>query len=316
MSEEPPSTKESVEDSGSLNDEPRRTTGIIGWLKRLRGSRNGDTSLRDRVEALIDEREERAEPIDPEEHTLIANVLKLGTVTIYDVMVPRADIVAVEAGTSLDKLIAVMTQQGHSRVPVYQSTLDDAIGMIHIRDVLGAIQKTNGGRGRRPSLRTLVRQLLFVAPSMRVLDLLLQMRKSRIHMALVVDEYGGIDGLVTIEDLVEEIVGEIEEEHEAATGPRMEERPDGSMIVDARLPIVDFEVKAGPLVTGSEEEGEIDTVGGFVSVLVGRVPVRGELVVHDASGLEFEVMDADPRRVKRLRVRNMPAHPAVHGDRG
>lgn len=313
MSEEPPSSRRIADDNGSANDEPRKTTGLVGWLKGFRGNRNGDTSLRDQVEALIDEREERAEPIDPEEHTLIANVLKLGTVTIYDVMVPRADIVAVEAGTSLDEVIGVMTRQGHSRIPVYQGTLDDAIGMIHIRDVLGAIDKANG-RARRPALRRLVRQLLFVAPSMRVLDLLLQMRKSRVHMALVVDEYGGIDGLVTIEDLVEEIVGEIEEEHEATPGPRMEERPDGSMIVDARVPIEDFEVKAGPLVTGSEEEGDIDTVGGFVSVLAGRVPVRGELVVHDASGLEFEVMDADPRRVKRLRVRNMPAHPAVHGD--
>ncbi|UCH76218.1 MAG: HlyC/CorC family transporter [Rhodospirillales bacterium] len=299
--------------SAPPQEEPRWSAGIVSWLKGLRGNRNGDTSLRDQVEALIEEREERAEPIDPEEHTLIANVLKLGTVTIYDVMVPRADIVAVEAGTPLGDVVAVMMQHGHSRIPVYQGTLDDAIGMVHIRDVLGAVDKANG-RGRRPALRRLVRQLLFVAPSMRVLDLLLQMRKSRIHMALVVDEYGGIDGLVTIEDLVEEIVGEIDEEHEAATGPRMEERPDGSMIVDARLPIEDFEVKAGPLVTGSDEEGDIDTVGGFVSVLAGRVPVRGELVVHDASGLEFEVMDADPRRVKRLRVRNLPAHPAMHGD--
>ncbi len=313
MSEEPPSIRKTAADNGSANDDVRKTTGIVGWLKGLRGGRNGDTSLRDRVEALIDEREERAEPIDPEEHTLIANVLKLGTVTISDVMVPRADIDAVEAGTPLDEVVAVMTRKGHSRIPVYQGTLDDAIGMIHIRDVLGAIDKANG-RGRRPGLRRLVRQLLFVAPSMRVLDLLLQMRKSRIHMALVVDEYGGIDGLVTIEDLVEEIVGEIEEEHEAATAPRMEERPDGSMVVDARLPIEEFEVKAGPLVTGSEDEGDVDTLGGFISVLAGRVPVRGELVVHDASGLEFEVMDADPRRVKRLRVRNMPGHLAVHGD--
>ncbi len=300
-------------DGASTNDGAGKTTGLVAWLKALRGGRNGDSSLRDQVEALIDEREERAEPIDPEEHALIANVLRLGTVTIYDVMVPRADIDAVEASTPLDEVIEVMTRQGHSRVPVYQGTLDDAIGMIHIRDVLGAISKANG-RGRKPSLRRLVRDLLFVAPSMRVLDLLLQMRKSRIHMALVVDEYGGIDGLVTIEDLVEEIVGEIEEEHEAATGPRMEEGPDGSMVVDARLPIEDFETKAGPLVTGSQEEGDVDTVGGFVSVLAGRVPVRGELVVHDASGLEFEVMDADPRRVKRLRVRNLPAQPAPHGD--
>ncbi len=313
MSEESPTNTSTTADGESSGEEAGRPSGIVAWLKGLCGSRNGDTSLRDQVEALIDEREERAEPIDPEEHALIANVLKLGTVTIYDVMVPRADIDAVEASTPLDEALEVMTRQGHSRVPVYQATLDDAIGMIHIRDVLAAISKANG-RGRRPGLRRLVRDLLFVAPSMRVLDLLLQMRKSRIHMALVVDEYGGIDGLVTIEDLVEEIVGEIEDEHEAANGPRMEERPDGSIVVDARLPIEDFEVKAGPLVTGSEEEGDIDTVGGFVSVLAGRVPMRGELVVHDASGLEFEVMDADPRRVKRLRVRNMPAHPAPHGD--
>jgi CBS domain containing-hemolysin-like protein len=226
-------------------------------------------------------------------------------------MVPRADIVGVEVGTSLAEAVAVMTSQGHSRIPVYQSTLDDVIGMIHIRDVLGAVERANGS-GRRPALRSLVRQVLFVAPSMRVLDLLLQMRKSRNHMALVVDEYGGIDGLVTIEDLVEEIVGEIEEEHEAATAPRMVERPDGSVIADARLPIEELEERAGALVSGTEEEGEVDTVGGFVTGLAGRVPVRGELIVHNASGLEFEIVDADPRRVKRVRVRNMPAHPDLH----
>lgn len=313
MTEEPPSSRRLTANNGSGDDDVRKSGGILSWLKGLRNSRNGDKSLRDSVEALIEEREERAEPIDPEEHTLIANVLKLGTVTVSDAMVPRADIDAVEAGTKLDEVVAVMTRQGHSRIPVYQGSLDEVVGMIHIRDVLGAIDKANG-RGRRPALRSLVRKVLFVAPSMRVLDLLLQMRKSRIHMALVVDEYGGVDGLVTIEDLVEEIVGEIEEEHEAATAPRMEERPDGSMIVDARLPIEEFEVKAGPLVTGSDDEGDVDTLGGFVSVLAGRVPVRGELVIHGASGLEFEVMDADPRRVKRLRVRNMPAHPAAHGD--
>jgi CBS domain containing-hemolysin-like protein len=240
-------------------------------------------------------------------------VLKLGTVTIEDAMVPRADIDAVEDTIPLDEVVAAMTKKGHSRIPVYQGTLDDVIGMIHIRDVLGAVERANGN-GKRPSLRSLVRQVLFVAPSMRVLDLLLQMRKSRNHMALVVDEYGGIDGLVTIEDLVEEIVGEIEEEHEAATAPRIEECPDGTIIVDARLPIEELEEKSGPLLAGTEEESDVDTLGGFVSVLAGRVPVRGELIVHEVSGLEFEIMDADPRRVKRLRVRNMPAHPGAHGD--
>lgn len=312
MSEEPPSTRRLSTDSGT-SDESRGEGWLASLLKGLRGKGNGESSLRDSVEALIEQREESAEPIDPEEHTLIANVLKISTVTVDDAMVPRADIDAVEVGTPLDEVVAVMTRQGHSRIPVYKATLDEVIGMVHIRDVLGAVQRANGS-GKRPGLRNLVRQVLFVAPSMRVLDLLLQMRKSRNHMAMVVDEYGGIDGLVTIEDLVEEIVGEIEEEHEAAIAPRLEERPDGSIVADARLPIEDLEERAGPLVAGTEDEGEVDTLGGFVSVLAGRVPVRGELVVHPESGLEFEIMDADPRRVKRLRVRNIPAHPDAHGD--
>jgi len=313
MSEEPPSTRRPPGDNGSTAEEPRKQGWLAAFFRGLRGKGNGENSLRDSVEALIEQREEQAEPIDPEEHTLIANVLTLGTVTVEDAMVPRADIDAVEDDTPLDEVVAAMTKKGHSRIPVYQDTLDEVIGMIHIRDVLGAVQRANGDN-ERPSLRTLVRQVLFVAPSMRVLDLLLQMRKSRNHMALVVDEYGGIDGLVTIEDLVEEIVGEIEGEHDAATAPRMEECPDGTVIVDARLPIEELEERAGPLLAGTEEEADVDTLGGFVSALAGRVPVRGELIIHEESGLEFEIMDADPRRVKRLRVRNIPAHPSAHDD--
>ena len=312
MPEDLPSGRRATPGNGDAPDEPRRRGGLFGWLKGLRPGRNGDSSLRDSVEALIEEREERADPIDPQERILIANVLNLGTVTVSDVMVPRADIAAVEVTTALDKVVAEMTGPGHSRLPVYRGTLDEAIGMVHIRDVLNVLQRSNDGK-RRGGLRKLVRPVLFVAPSMRVLDLLLQMRKGRVHLALVVDEFGGIDGLVTIEDLVEEIVGEIEEEHEAAAAPRMESGPDGTLIVDARLPIEEFETRVGPVLSGSEEEGDVDTLGGFVSALTGRVPVRGELVVHDASGLEFEVMEADPRRVKRLRVRNIPARPAAHG---
>ena len=312
MSEEPPSTIRSNDDNGTATDEPRKQGWLSSLFRGLRLGRNGHTSLRDSVEALIEEREERADPIDPEERILIANVLNLGTVTVSDVMVPRAEIAAVEVTTALDKVVAEMTGPGHSRLPVYSGTLDEAIGMIHIRDVLDVLQRSNGGKPQG-GLRALVRPVFFVAPSMRVLDLLLQMRKGRVHLALVVDEYGGIDGLLTIEDLVEEIVGEIEEEHEAAAAPRIETRPDGTLIVDARLPIEEFETHVGPLLSGSQEEGDADTLGGFVSALTGRVPVRGELVVHDASGLEFEVMEADPRRVKRLRVRNIPARSAVHG---
>lgn len=312
MTDEPPSIRRDFRDSATAGEDAGKTGGMWTWLRGLRGRHNGDTSLRDKVEALIEEREERAEPIDPEEHTLIANVLKLGTVTVDDSMVPRADIEAVDVTTPLDEVVAIMTRQGHSRLPVYRDTLDDVIGMIHIRDVLGALHRANGGK-KRPGMRKLIRQVLFVAPSMRVLDLLLQMRKSRQHMAMVVDEYGGIDGLVTIEDLVEEIVGEIEEEHEAATAPRIDIQEDGTLIVDARLPIEEFEEKIGATVSGPEDEGDVDTLGGLVSALAGRVPVRGELVVHDGSGLEFEVMDADPRKVKRLRVRNLPANLMAHG---
>jgi CBS domain containing-hemolysin-like protein len=310
MSDEPKTSKRiaPANDTGKS----RRSGGLFSWLRWFRGGRNGDSSLRESVEALIEEREDRAEPIDPEERVLIANVLNLNTVTVADTMVPRADISAVEVTTPLNEVSAAMTRQSHSRLPVYHGTLDEVIGMIHIKDVLQTLESANGGK-RRGGLRKLVRNVLFVAPSMRVLDLLLQMRKGRIHMALVVDEYGGIDGLVTIEDLVEEIVGEIEEEHEAAAAPRLETNADGTLIVDARLPIEEFEARVGPVLAGTEDAGDVDTLGGFVSVLAGRVPVRGELVVHPATGLEFEVVEADPRRVKQIRVRNVPAPPAVNG---
>ena len=312
MTETPSPDKPAAAGDPEGSEHARKPSGPATWLKSLFQGRTTEVSLRDSFEALIEEREDREEPIDPEERTLITNVLKLGTVTVYDSMVPRADIVAIEATMPLEEVVAVMTKQGHSRLPVYRGTLDDVIGMIHIRDVLGALGRANGGKKRAGGVRKPIRQVLFVAPSMRVLDLLLQMRKSRIHMALVVDEYGGIDGLVTIEDLVEEIVGEIEEEHEAATAPRIETRPDGTLVVDARLPIEEFEDRFGPVLSGTEEDSDFDTLGGLVSAITGRVPVRGELVVHVPSGLEFEVMDADPRRVKRLRVRNLPAHPAIH----
>jgi CBS domain containing-hemolysin-like protein len=157
--------------------------------------------------------------------------------------------------------------------------------------------------------------VLFVAPSMPVLDLLLEMRLSRVHMALVVDEFGGIDGLITIEDLVEEIVGEIEDEHDVAEGPKLVARPDGSLVADARTPIEEFEERAGQMLTDEERAEDIDTLGGLVFYILGRVPGRGELIVHD-SGVSFEVMEADPRRVKRLRVRNLPPWHTTTDDDG
>ncbi|MGQ9366260.1 hemolysin family protein [Azospirillum sp. ST 5-10] len=269
-----------------------------GWLRSVIRGR-GDTTLRDTIEELIEEEDETEGSMAASERALLANILKLRDRTVVDVMVPRADIVGVDVDTDIPTLIQRMSEEQHSRMPVYRETLDDVVGMIHIKDVVTCI-----AGNRTCALRDLVREVLIVAPSMPVVELLVQMRQTRQHMALVVDEFGGIDGLVTIEDLVEEIVGEIEDEHDDATAPRLVERPDGSLMADARVAIEDFEDRVGP-VLAEEEREDIDTLGGLVVSLAGRVPARGELLKHP-SGLEFEIVEADPRRIKRLRVRNVP----------
>ena len=237
--------------------------------------------------------------IDTDERALLQRILSLHELCVEDVMVPRVDIVAVEEKTSLDELVRLMTKEAHSRLPVYRRDLDDVIGMVHIKDVLAL----KGGR-RAFRLSKILRKALFAAPSMKVLELLAQMRETRIHMALVVDEFGGIDGLVTIEDLVEEIVGDIEDEFDEAEAPEMKVEDKGVMLADARVTIEDFEARYGETVS-EEERDDVDTLGGLVATLAGRVPGRGELVKHP-SGLEFEVVDADRRRVRKLRIRNLP----------
>lgn len=280
------------------------------WLRTILGGR-GDATLRNTIEELIEERHRAEGSIAADEKVLLANILKLRDKTVVDAMVPRADIVAVELGTDLSTLIQLIAKKAHSRIPVYRESLDDVVGMIHIKDVLREIARAmaqDGAPGAElPAidLKSLLRDIDIVAPSMPVLDLLLQMRQSRRHLALVVDEFGGIDGLVTIEDLVEEIVGEIEDEYDVDEEPVMIERPDGTLIADARVSIEDFEELVGPVLEDEERE-EIDTLGGLVFSLAGRVPTRGELLSHP-SGLEFEVLDADPRRIRRMRVRNLPA---------
>jgi CBS domain containing-hemolysin-like protein len=270
------------------------------WLRGLRGLRNEEGSARNTLEELIEERDDSAVPIDQDERTLLANILELRGNTVRDVMVPRADVVAIDGAAPLADVIQAMTLAGHSRLPVYRETLDDAVGMVHIKDVLAW-----RGQDEAFALTKIVRKVLFVAPSMQVLELLLEMRVTRSHMALVVDEFGGVDGLVTIEDLVEEIVGEIEDEHDRALEPRLIERADGTLDADARVTVETLEARVGPLLSDEERE-DVDTLGGLVFSLTGRVPIRGELVGHP-SGLEFEVLEADPRRIKRLRIRNVPA---------
>jgi CBS domain containing-hemolysin-like protein len=293
-----------MSDPGKDAASPRR---LRDWLRLRRRDRKREDALRDALEEIIEEAEAEGEtpaneePITAGERGLLRNILRLRDLSARDVMVPRADIVAVAEDTDTDALIAQLGSHGHSRLPVYRESLDDIVGFIHIKDLL------NARAGGRPfELRKLLRQILFVAPSMRVLDLLLQMRLSRQHLALVVDEFGGIDGLITIEDLVEQIVGEIEDEHDIAEGPKLIPRPDGTLMADARATIREFEERVGPVLTEQERAAYIDTLGGLVVSLAGRVPSRGELVTHP-SGIAFEVIDADPRRIRRLRLRNLPS---------
>ncbi|WP_245957029.1 hemolysin family protein [Aestuariispira insulae] len=258
--------------------------------------------MRESLEEILEDHEDRDTPIDDSERQLLNNILKVGETTAEDVMIPRADIVSIEAGKSLREVVRIMVEMPHSRYPIYQGSQDDVIGMVHIKDVMRAMENPE----KTFSLRKLRREVLFVAPTMRALDLLLNMRVSRHHMALVVDEYGGIDGLITIEDLVEEIVGEIQDEHDDDRGPEISQAADGSVRVDARFDLEEFESLFGQFMTEEEREEDIDTLGGFVFYLVGRVPVRGEIIRHDESGIEFEIVDGDPRRIKRLCVRNLP----------
>ncbi|HXP75417.1 MAG TPA: hemolysin family protein [Stellaceae bacterium] len=276
--------------------------GLRNWLKQLRGERAGEQNLRTSLEELIEEHEEQ--PIDPQERAILGNIVKLHEQTAADVMVPRVDIVALEVDTPFDQVVKSMIEQGHSRVPVYRETLDDVVGMLHIKDLL-----PYAADNKPVALAKIVRKVLFVAPSMPVLDLLLQMRLTRIHLALVVDEFGGVDGLLSIEDVIEQIVGEIEDEHDPADPPQLIERPDGSVIVEARMPIDRLEDATGQKLLPPEVEEEINTLGGLVTTLAGRVPARGEVIRHPA-GFDIEVLDADPRRVKRLRLRGLPVPPS------
>ena len=272
---------------------------LKSWFRGFRRAKNDEGSLRESLEELIEEYDEAQTPVDTDKRVLLRNVLNLHTVTLFDVMVPRADIVAVEIETSLDDLVKLMSETAHSRLPIYKGSLDEVVGMVHIKDVLACWDKKEAF-----NISEILRDVLIVAPSMLVLDLLLKMRLTRVHMALVVDEFGGIDGLVSIEDLVEEIVGEIEDEHDADEGPRLVRRADGSLLADARADLDEFEQLVGAILN-EEERDDIDTLGGLVFLLAGRVPGRGELVTHP-SGLEFEVVDADPRRIKKLLIRNLP----------
>jgi magnesium and cobalt transporter len=288
-----------------LTTEEKQKKGLRGLFRFLK-RRDSEAALREAIEEFIEESETTDADQSPTgESSLLLNILKLGEKTAYDVMTPRVDIRAAPEDIDFRGLIQLVREHGHSRVPIYRNDLDEIVGIVHIKDVLPYIFEPDSFQ-----LQKIMRAPMFVAPSIRVLDLLLQMRLSRAHIALVVDEFGGIDGLVTIEDLVEEVIGEIEDEHDVVRGPSLVQRPDGTWLADARTTIEEFESRVGPVLTEEERAHDIDTLGGLVMSLTDRVPSRGELVTH-ASGIAFEVIDADPRRIKRLRVRNAkPIAPA------
>jgi magnesium and cobalt transporter len=226
----------------------------------------------------------------------------LRNMAVEDVAIPKADILSVASHVSKDDLVQVFRDSGLTRLPVYEGTLDSPIGMVHLKDF--ALKHGFNGKGGRFSLKETLRPLLYVPPSMPIGVLLQKMQSERRHMALVIDEYGGVDGLVTIEDLIEQVVGEIEDEHDLDDDQYWTQERPGSYLALAKTPLEEFEEEIGQSLTDAEEiDGEeIDTLGGLVFMLLGRVPVRGEVVEHPA-GVTIEVTEADPRRIKRLRVR-------------
>jgi magnesium and cobalt transporter len=256
-------------------------------------------SRREELTELLQESLDDKTSFDSHEGTLLQNFLDLRDTTAADVMVPRADIVSVALADGFDDIVQRMSDANHSRVPVYRDTLDDVAGIIHIKDLFANLRND-----QTPSVETLLRPALFISPTIRLLDLLHEMRLGRRHLALVVDEFGGVDGLITIEDLVEEIVGEIEDEHDSTSQLRFDQKSDGTAIADARFEVETLEAITGPLLD-EDERDEIDTLGGLVFSLAGRVPGHGEVVRHRA-GVQFEILEGDPRRITLLKIRGLP----------
>lgn len=283
------------------------------WLGRLAANLGFSSHVDSR--AVIEEALRNADgsAFSAAERAMLQKTLDFKQLRVEDVMVRRSAIVAIEESANLGELLAVLAESGHSRIPVYRDTLDEPLGMVHVKDLMGWViaQGRSGVGATNMNLEAadlsktiaeagLVRELIFAPPSMSALDLLVRMQNRHIHLALIIDEHGGTDGLVSIEDLLEEVVGNIEDEHDAEDAPMFAD--DGNaLIADARAEIADVEAKIGKILTSDDDE-DVGTLGGLVFTMLGRVPVRGE-VVHHPAGLEFEVLDADRRRVKKLKLR-------------
>ncbi len=230
------------------------------------------------------------------ENELLKNLAGLRGITASDVMVPRVDIVSVAMSDDFNEIVKQLIKTNHSRVPVRNESLDDIVGILHIKDVLA-----NLFLKEKQKIKTLLKKPIFVSPSISLLDLLYEMRIKRRHLALVVDEYGGIDGLVTIEDLVEELVGEIEDEHDLSSECRLDKMEDGSIVVEARI-MIDLLENFIQSIRKEDLNEEIETLGGFIVSIAGRVPVKGEVIKYSPSGLKFEILEADPRKVILVKI--------------
>lgn len=233
------------------------------------------------------------------ENELLKNLAGLRGINASDVMIPRVDIVSVAMSDDFNEIVKQLIKTNHSRVPVRNESLDDIVGILHIKDVLA-----NLFLQEKKDIKSLLRKPIFVSPSISLLDLLYEMRVERRHLALVVDEYGGIDGLVTIEDLVEELVGDIEDEHDLSTECRLEKMQDGSIVLEARI-TMDLIEDLLSSIRKEDLNEEIETLGGFIINIAGRVPVKGEVIKYSPSGLKFEILEADPRKVILVKLRGL-----------
>lgn len=281
--------------------EPRGN--LLDRLRSLLGL--SPASVREDIEDAL---EEAAGDVTPHERALLKNVLGLHDLRVEDAMIPRADIIAISWDAPLREALTVFRDAGHSRLPVYAETLDDPRGMVHIRDFVNHIAlcadvEPKINLDTPVSQAELLKPVLFVPRSMPALDLLIRMQTTRTHLALVIDEYGGTDGLVTIEDIMEMIVGDIEDEHDVAEPPEIEELDNGDFLVDARADLDEVTARLGVDFRLEDTPAEVTTLGGLVAWLAGRVPMRGEIIATPVDAFEFEIVEADPRRVGKLRVR-------------
>ncbi len=295
-SQTPVSSPASRQENASADSGWRQS--LAGAIRYIFGHRH-DASLKEALEEVIEEHEEQAEErLAPEEKLMLRNILAFSEIKVSEIMVPRTDIAAVPHDITLATLSKHITEFRHTRIPVYEETLDRVLGFVHVKDLLPMLGGTQAYQ-----LKGVTRELLFVPPSMRIIDLLVKMRKSGYHMAIVVDEHGGTDGLVTMEDLFEEIVGDIQDEHDSdeESNDKITRLSEKVYEVSARIRIDKLEKELGLGLVTEEKEDEFDTLGGLIFFQLGRVPVKGEIIPH-VSGMRFEIVAADPRKIHRVRI--------------